>query len=206
VRRARGSGQVGAASSWGFAAAPLGPARRELGTTPASQAAASARTWALYELAGNSAEPKRTTLLRLSAGTSRGRSGGHMRVLSYPLFVSIVADVPHRPSRKIRPFPDLQARVPNHGRRGGLTPSLALPSASTERRCPNGNRYADVPMLSAAIRRVAAEPPPKIAITRRPARISMRPGRLELPPRLHRTRPSTLRVYQFRHRRVDRSV
>src|ERR1700741_1586029 len=31
----------------------------------------------------------------------------------------------------------------------------------------------------------------------------MRPGRLELPPRLHRTRPSTLRVYQFRHRRVE---
>jgi hypothetical protein len=30
----------------------------------------------------------------------------------------------------------------------------------------------------------------------------MRPGRLELPPRLHGTRPSTLRVYQFRHRRV----
>jgi hypothetical protein len=32
----------------------------------------------------------------------------------------------------------------------------------------------------------------------------VRPGRLELPPRLRRTRPSTLRVYQFRHRRVER--
>ena len=30
----------------------------------------------------------------------------------------------------------------------------------------------------------------------------MRPGRLELPPRIRGTRPSTLRVYQFRHRRV----
>jgi NYN domain len=34
----------------------------------------------------------------------------------------------------------------------------------------------------------------------------VRPGRLELPPRVSRTRPSTLRVYQFRHRRVDRRV
>ena len=33
---------------------------------------------------------------------------------------------------------------------------------------------------------------------------SVRPGRLELPPRMNRTRPSTLRVYQFRHRRVER--
>jgi Domain of unknown function (DUF5911) len=32
----------------------------------------------------------------------------------------------------------------------------------------------------------------------------VRPGRLELPPRVSRTRPSTLRVYQFRHRRVER--
>jgi hypothetical protein len=31
----------------------------------------------------------------------------------------------------------------------------------------------------------------------------VRPGRLELPPGIRRTRPSTLRVYQFRHRRVD---
>jgi hypothetical protein len=30
----------------------------------------------------------------------------------------------------------------------------------------------------------------------------VRPGRLELPPRIRGTRPSTLRVYQFRHRRV----
>src|SRR5205807_4583170 len=30
----------------------------------------------------------------------------------------------------------------------------------------------------------------------------MRPGRLELPPRIRGTRPSTLRVYQFRHRRL----
>src|SRR5919204_2666002 len=30
----------------------------------------------------------------------------------------------------------------------------------------------------------------------------VRPGRLELPPGIPRTRPSTLRVYQFRHRRV----
>ena len=36
------------------------------------------------------------------------------------------------------------------------------------------------------------------------AGLSVRPGRLELPPRLRRTRPSTLRVYQFRHRRVER--
>ena len=30
----------------------------------------------------------------------------------------------------------------------------------------------------------------------------MRPGRLELPRTIRSTRPSTLRVYQFRHRRV----
>src|SRR5215211_2619211 len=30
----------------------------------------------------------------------------------------------------------------------------------------------------------------------------MRPGRLELPPHISGTRPSTLRVYQFRHRRL----
>src|SRR3954447_6213841 len=32
--------------------------------------------------------------------------------------------------------------------------------------------------------------------------LPVRPGRLELPPGIPRTRPSTLRVYQFRHRRV----
>src|SRR5918998_5236794 len=31
---------------------------------------------------------------------------------------------------------------------------------------------------------------------------AMRPGRLELPRAIRPTRPSTLRVYQFRHRRV----
>jgi hypothetical protein len=34
----------------------------------------------------------------------------------------------------------------------------------------------------------------------------MRPGRFELPRPKWATRPSTLRVYQFRHRRVRRSV
>jgi hypothetical protein len=34
----------------------------------------------------------------------------------------------------------------------------------------------------------------------------MRPGRFELPRPKRATRPSTLRVYQFRHRRVRRSV
>jgi hypothetical protein len=36
--------------------------------------------------------------------------------------------------------------------------------------------------------------------------ISMRPSGLEPPPRLHRTRPSTLRVYQFRHGRRGASI
>src|SRR3954451_17950292 len=34
----------------------------------------------------------------------------------------------------------------------------------------------------------------------------VRPGRLELPPGIRRTRPSALRVYQFRHRRVDAPI
>jgi hypothetical protein len=34
----------------------------------------------------------------------------------------------------------------------------------------------------------------------------MRPGRVELPPLFPGTRPSTLRVYQFRHSRVGQPI
>ena len=37
-------------------------------------------------------------------------------------------------------------------------------------------------------------------------KILVRPSGLEPPPRLHRTRPSTLRVYQFRHGRRGASI
>ena len=98
---------------------------------------------------------------------------------------------------------DLPAARPRRSdsRRSPRSRAAAARGSTTRRRwCSSSGSSCGGPERDSAdacqlsVRRSAANAPN--------ACLLMRPGRLELPRTIRSTRPSTLRVYQFRHRRV----
>ena len=124
---------------------------------------------------------------------------------------------PAQPALRTGPSPDCppprkrETSDDQHLRRDLAAGGLPCPKTRPEGKSPS-LRSRRVPRFAdrGGVRHVAKQPPGQTHAAARPrtkkprtcGAFSMRPRRLELPRTNRSTRPSTLRVYQFRHRRV----